>query len=97
MAVFRSCNLIAHKCREAISLSTPSERVAGTCKADVQPMDTRSALERLVGWDSVHCVHDGFAGIRGTERGHVSAQFFHPGLTHHGIVAPSTHVAINPG
>ena len=73
------------------------ERVAGTCKADVQPMDTRSALERLVGWDSVHCVHDGFAGIRGTERGHVSAQFFHPGLTHHGIVAPSTHVAINPG
>lgn len=25
MAVFRSCNLIAHKCREVISLSTPSE------------------------------------------------------------------------
>ena len=24
MAVFRSCNLIAHKCREVISLSTPS-------------------------------------------------------------------------
>lgn len=26
MAVFRSCNLIAHKCREVISLSTPSEK-----------------------------------------------------------------------
>ena len=25
MAVFRSCNLIAHKCREVISLSTPSD------------------------------------------------------------------------
>lgn len=27
MAVFRSCNLIAHKCREVISLSTPSNSV----------------------------------------------------------------------
>ena len=28
MAVFRSCNLIAHKCREVISLSTPSNFIA---------------------------------------------------------------------
>ena len=28
MAVFRSCNLIAHKCREVISLSTPSPQEA---------------------------------------------------------------------
>ena len=29
MAVFRSCNLIAHKCREVISLSTPSNVYRG--------------------------------------------------------------------
>ena len=36
MAVFRSCNLIAHKCREVISLSTPSNIFLSSRAVDVQ-------------------------------------------------------------
>lgn len=46
MAVFRSCNLIAHKCREVISLSTPSN-LEISVKLNITETTLRVHLRRI--------------------------------------------------